>query len=372
MKQLLLATSALVAFAGAAAAEVTVTGDARIGLRYDDGLACSTCADGTRSGWNTVSRARAIFTMTGETDSGLSFGANFRADQASRAVGGNGGSSSGTRGTVWISGTYGKLSAGDIDSGLESAVGDLPEIGVSSLNYYNEMQYTGSDLDTEVYDEAGLLYEYKFGDASIYASFMDQYVGYSGEKRLTGNSWSLGAGYNLGNYTFGIGYEKAGIFVDPVSYTYLNESLSDDATVGVNVFDNDNRTWGISGGTSVAGITFKAIYLSTKVDGSNSIGSISSDDYDFRQYGIGAEYKMANGVQLAGYWRKLDGDSVLLANGLRSDNDANIYGIGAGYDLGGGAVVKGGIAHIEGTSAFLGGGRDIDRTIADFGLQLKF
>lgn len=365
MKQLLLATSALVAFAGAAAAEVTVTGDARIGLRYDDGLACSTCVDGTRSGWNTVSRARAIFTMTGETDSGLSFGANFRADQAGRAVGGNGGQVSGTRGTVWISGTYGKLSAGDIDSGLESAVGDLPEIGVSSLNYYNEMQYTGSDLDTEGYDEAGLLYEYKFGDASIYASFMDQFVGATGEKRNTGNSWSLGAGYTLGNYTFGIGYEKAGIFVDPVSYTFLNESYEKN----LNVFDNDNKTWGISGGTSVAGITFKAIYLSTKVDGRIGAGSISTTDYDFRQYGIGAEYKMANGVQLAGYWRKLDGDS-LVVGGVRRDNDANIYGIGAGYDLGGGATVKGGIARIDGSSALLG--RDIKRTVADFGLQLKF
>ena len=357
MKQILFATSALVAFAGAASAEVAVSGDARIGLRYDDHLICDNCTDGYRSGWNTISRARVKFVMTGETDSGLSFGAELRADNAAGAN--RGSSKSMSAGTVWISGTYGKLTAGDVDSALESAVGDLPEIGVSGLNYYNEMQYTSSDFDSEDYNESGLLYEYKFGDASIYASFMDQYVDNTGNKRGTGNSWALGAGYTLGNYTFGIGYEKAGIFVDPVAYTWQNE------TYAGNAFNNDNTTWGISGGTSWSGVTFKAIYLTTSVDGSTGAGSWSTDDYKVRQYGIGAEYKMANGVQLAGFWRKVDGDNY---NGMK--NEANIYGIGAGYDLGGGAVVKGGIAKIDGTSFRAGG--DFDRVVADFGLRLNF
>ena len=38
MKTVLLATSALVAFAGVAAAEITLDGDARLGMRYDSGL----------------------------------------------------------------------------------------------------------------------------------------------------------------------------------------------------------------------------------------------------------------------------------------------------------------------------------------------
>lgn len=362
MKTVLLATSALVAFTGAAAAEVSLRGDARIGLRYDSGF--DTDAVDIDEGWNVISRARVHFDMSGETDAGLSFGASFRADQASNAN--RSSNSSNIEGTVWIEGAYGRLTAGDIDSGLESAVGDLPQVGLSGLNYYNEFTYTTSDFDSESgfttdynFNNAGLLYEYKFGDASIYASFMDQYVGTSGEE-IDGDAWAIGAGYKLGNYTFGIGYESANVYLDPVLYVSTAQSFDDDT-----VFSNDNTTWGISGGTSWAGVTFKAIYLTTSVDGELGADSFSADDYDIAQYGIGAEYEMANGIGIAGFWRRVDGDDV---GGF--DHEADMYGIGASYDLGGGAEIQTGIVQLDGTSPFYGG--DFDRTSADFGLSLKF
>lgn len=367
MKTLLLATSALVAFAGVAAAEVTLDGDARLGLRYDSSL--ETDFFGERdSGWNVVSRARVRFTMTGETDTGLSFGARFRANEVSRAsVGSN---ASNTDGEVWIEGAYGRLTVGDIDSALESAVGDLPEVGVSGLNYYNEFQYTTSDFDTESdFDNAGVIYQYQFGDASIYASFMDQFVG-TGAEEIDGDSWALGAGYELGNYTFGIGYEHSTLYVDPVIYTTTAQTFGefdidgDDIPDVDSVFDNDNNTWGISGGTSWSGITFKAVYMTTNVDGTGLLGD-PFDDYDIRQYGIGAEYDMANGIGVAAFWRRVDGDSV-----FGEDHEVDVWGLGAAYDLGGGAELKAGIAHLDGTSPFFGGG--FDRTSADFGLRMNF
>lgn len=383
MKHLLLATSALVGLAGAAAAEVSVSGDARIGLRYDDNVPYNCYVGGVftvngcdRNTWNVISRARVKFAMTGETDSGLSFGANVRADQAATGTA-SGGNRSMYKGNVFISGAYGKLTAGDVDSALENAVGDLPEIGLSGLNYLNEFQYSTSDFDSEEYQESGLLYEYKIGDASIYASFMDQYEDNSAIER--GDAWSLGAGYTLGNYTFGIGYEKAGLFVDPVSYAARGQAFAvNNPTLtpyyNGSVYDNDNSTWGISGGTSIAGITFKAIYTQTTAEGSNSANSFSVDDYEVRQYGIGAEYKMANGIGLAGFYRKIDGDSLtvpVVGGGTATlRNEADMYGLGASYDLGGGAVVKGGIAHIKGDSIVVG--QDFDDTIADFGLALTF
>ena len=120
-----------------------------------------------------------------------------------------------------------------------------------------------------------------------------------------------------------------------------------------------------TGGTSWSGITFKAIYLTTNVDGELGADSFTADDWDIRQYGIGAEYEMANGVGVAGFWRRIDGDSV-----AGFDHEADVYGIGASYDLGGGAEVKGGIVQLDGTSPFYGG--DFDRTSADFGLSLTF
>ena len=56
--------------------------------------------DGTEM--NFSSRARVKFTLSGETDGGLGFGASFRADQASA-------STSGTAGTIYVSGAFDKV-----------------------------------------------------------------------------------------------------------------------------------------------------------------------------------------------------------------------------------------------------------------------
>ena len=85
MKQVLLATTALVLVAGAAAADVTVTGTARMGLVHNyvtdtDGSGVIDAADGVETAFS--SRFRVIFTASGETDTGLSFGASVRNDQS--------------------------------------------------------------------------------------------------------------------------------------------------------------------------------------------------------------------------------------------------------------------------------------------------
>ena len=62
MKKILLATAMIAASAGFAAAEVTLSGDARMGIVSDGGdLAFS-------------SRARVKFTLSGESDGGVAFG----------------------------------------------------------------------------------------------------------------------------------------------------------------------------------------------------------------------------------------------------------------------------------------------------------
>ena len=79
MKKVLLATSALTMMAGAASAEIALSGSARMGLVFNDTAAGS---DAFFS-----SRVRIVFTASGETDTGLSFGASFRADNAGGANG---------------------------------------------------------------------------------------------------------------------------------------------------------------------------------------------------------------------------------------------------------------------------------------------
>ena len=328
MKKVLFATTALVLTAGVAAAEVAVTGDARIGLRYDSDNACditvdATCpADGTRSTWNVVNRARVKFSMTGESDAGLSFGAELRADNAGGANRGDAGS--GTAGKVWVSGSYGKLTAGDIDSAMESAVGDLPEVGLTGLNFYNELTYLTSDQDDAgAQDDAGLLYEYAINGVKVFASFHDQYYGQTGNK-VEDNAWSIGAQYDMAGYNFGLGYEDAG----------------------------DVNHWGLSAGGEFAGAKVKAVYTRATDD---------ATDTDADQYGLGAEYAMANGVNLSGFWRHVEIDPAA------GDSWGTDYlGLGAGYDLGGGATVKGGIVNVSSDNDA------DDETLADFGLEFKF
>uniref|UniRef100_UPI00286BBEF7 porin n=1 Tax=Tabrizicola sp. TaxID=2005166 RepID=UPI00286BBEF7 len=61
MKRILLATTLLAASSGFAAAEITLSGDARMGIIDDFGTGDTAF----------TSRARVKFTMSGETDGGL-------------------------------------------------------------------------------------------------------------------------------------------------------------------------------------------------------------------------------------------------------------------------------------------------------------
>ena len=102
MKNVLFASTALAALAigGAASAQgVTLFGDARLGLGYNINN------DGSANGdedVKAISRVRFGVNMAGETDSGISFGATIRADNAS---GGQGGSLGGQR--VLVAGSRG-------------------------------------------------------------------------------------------------------------------------------------------------------------------------------------------------------------------------------------------------------------------------
>lgn len=356
MKTVLFATSALALSAGFAAAEVSVTGDARIGLMYDSAATCIAGVDGcgtdaTRGAWNVVNRARVHFTMTGESESGLSFGAKLRADQANAArVGGSG--LSGTRGEVWVSGSYGKLTAGDIDSAAEVAVGDLPEVGLTGLRYWNETVYQTSDMEDQN-DNATLRYDYAINGVNLSASFSDGYQGNTGV-RAANKGWALGASYDMSGYQVGLGYERSDSFMNPFAGTINTPSDATFETAGI----NKTTTWALSGGTTFNDVKIKAVYAQTSVD-----FDTARSDAKLTQLGLGAEYAMANGVGLSGFYKQLK-----LKDYYSYTAKGDAIGLGASYDLGGGATVKGGLVSYK-----MDRNNDASReTVADFGLAFKF
>ncbi|HSF64052.1 MAG TPA: porin, partial [Paracoccaceae bacterium] len=165
MKKLLIATTALVATAGVAAAEVAVSGNGRMGVVYNG------------EDLNFSSRIRVVFTLSGETDGGLSFGGSFRADNAGNAA-------NGSAGNIFVSGAFGKIAMGDVVGAAEAVIGDLPEVGYTDLDSVvafpadleageNDITYITGDSTLTSANNPVLLYTYTAGDLTFALSFND-------------------------------------------------------------------------------------------------------------------------------------------------------------------------------------------------------
>ncbi len=257
MKKVLLASTALILSAGFAAAEVTVGGDGRMGI-----------ADNFTGDLEFSSRIRIKFTASGETDSGLQFGGSVRADNSVDGT-------DGLAGSVYIMGSFGKLTMGDIDSAAENAVGDVDGVGYQ-LSGVHETTYITGDEDE------GLLYEYSAGDLTFFASL--------GQREMD-DEVSVGVKYTTGDLSFALGYEDQTSAADPHIVAGVTAGFGD--------------------------VTFKAIYGDAGAVGNQYAASVSfttgattftvnaADDTDLagdETMGIGVAYDLGGGAKIkAGY-----------------------------------------------------------------------
>ncbi|WP_431298100.1 porin [Tabrizicola sp. BL-A-41-H6] len=326
MKKLLLATTLLAGSAGFAAAEVTVSGDARMGVLDSWG----------DSDLSFSSRARVAFSMSGETDGGLAFGAALRADNSEGASGGQ-------AGAVFISGAFGKLSMGDVDGAALMATGQVSGVGYTGLGDTNEIIYIGAGgFDdttdaTQQYTITGdptALYEYSTGALSFYLSASEPghsvVTPVSGDT-VEGQAYAAGAKYSAGAYTVGIGFEQLSVDTNGVS-------------------DGDVQHITLGGSATFGAVTLKGIYADVG-------GDLFGIDLGGEQYALSADYTM-DALTATAFYRKSD------LNGDTTGIDIESWGLGASYDLGGGATVAGGYAN---TSI-----NDIDDDAYDIGVKFSF
>lgn len=315
MKKLLLATTVLVGTAGFAAAEVSLSGDARMGVTYDDAF------DGNELAFD--SRARVNFNLSGETDGGLSFGAAFRADNA-------GGASEGTSGSVFISGAFGTLTMGDTSSAAENAVGDLNEVGYTGFSSFGGVGYERGTPNV-TYDAVPIDYDGELGNEMAYIA--------------TGYNETALYSYSAGDFTgyLSVGQPEA----NPTTYSVAAKYATDAFTVALGYESREDEATQVIGSASgtFSGVTVKAIYGS--ISGKGAI-------LDAKQYGLGAGYSM-DALSIDAFYRKTELDTA---------SDVNSFGIGATYDLGGGAAIEGGVARIDQD--------DFSNTIADLGVTFDF
>jgi outer membrane protein OmpU len=207
MKKVLFATTALVATAGVAAADVTVTGSAEMGIASSDTLTApgggvANAIVTTTEGFFTTADIR--FTMSGEADNGLTFGAVIDLEDATEQSN-NVDVLNGTADyNVFISGDFGTLTMGDTDGALDWAMTEAGNVGNPGTIADDETAHAGyqGSYGDDINSGQILRYDYTIGDFGIALSVegpddndMGYAIGFRYGFDFAGGRLNLGAGF---------------------------------------------------------------------------------------------------------------------------------------------------------------------------------
>jgi outer membrane protein OmpU len=284
MKKVLFATTALVATAGVAAADVTFSGYARFGVVYNDTAA----GDST----DVTSRFRFDITATAESDAGVTFGARTRINQ-NNTDNSNDPAGTGLSGIRFFARTGGlEVGVGNIIGAIDAMPGMFPiDLGLTGLGY-DYSAYTGADAFSSDGSGAagsnGLEVLYSMGDLSMHLSASDI------KDRVAGH-----VAYSVAGYSFALGVQDSSDAAD----TELAASAS--ATVGpadMTLAYADNGTGG------------DRIVLAARFDvgAATNVEAYVSDDesQDDTGYGIDFNHNLGGGTSLrGGIAKRMSGDT---------------------------------------------------------------
>lgn len=279
MKKVLLATSALVASAGIASADITLTGGADFGIK-DSGVASTNAYVHSELDFNIVASTT--------TDNGYTIGASLDIDDDST------GSTSGLieDEEIFISGPFGTITTGDVAHAADKH--GLADVGFDSI---------GVDDDIEALDFRGtadINYSTTVNDMAITLSYnMGQSATADGDEGDWGAFVSFDAGNGFGvtaSYTVD---DSAAASADAAYALGLSYDLEG---ITLNAYFADNETYGGSGFSASyavdANTTITGVYASTDQSG---------DESDF---GIGFKTNLGGGVSLAGGIGEVDNNTV--------------------------------------------------------------
>jgi outer membrane protein OmpU len=284
MKTLLLASTALVATAGFAAADVAITGYAEIGVIGGDAYAASQ--------WHTD--IDVTFKMTGESDGGLAFGASIDLDEADDGrAGGSLAFGNTTQGGETYFLSYGalRLDMGDTDGAYDAAMQEVNLAGGSIAD--DETSHAGFN------GNAGLDGTFDGQIARVSYSASGFTVGVSAEIDDTGIAdpvWGLGAAYtaDMGgtSITVGAGYQSQED-IGVVTGVSAKASMASGLSLGVNFsqFDPEGAAEDVTHMAVGVGYTMNALSI-----GAN-YGVYEQDGAeDVSGFGLAATYDLGGGL----------------------------------------------------------------------------
>ncbi|MFO1141405.1 MAG: porin [Amaricoccus sp.] len=380
MKKVLFATTAAstLLIGGIASAQgIALFGDARLGLGYninnDGGLTLDENGN-PDDDLRAISRVRFGVNMTGETDSGITFGGTIRADNA---VGGQGGTTGQSAGSVFVSGSWGTLTFGDTNGADEQWVGDVPgDFSLTGLGNYDETPFVSNGGGYGNSDSIQFANN-PFARPTVRYDFDIAGFGISLSSNRDLTDIVVGAGYSAdfggGNFSIGAGYNKFDSFPTTAQGGATTIQATDPVTgdpvivvvPGAQVTNtvNSGEQWSVGLKGTYQKFGFGATWSKIDLDDSND-PNITVAGGDAQSLLFGGSFGW-DAFSVGAYYQE-----VLNASGPFEGADGNkAYGLTGQYDLGGGATVNAGIANIDGFSG-LGDGESA--VVGDFGISMAF
>lgn len=283
MKKVLLATTAVALSAGVAYAEVSISGNARMGLQYT-GVTGDTTIE-KRMGIDIVG--------TTETSSGITFGAKLRM-RSTEATPFGGGNSAGAR--VYLQTNGFELAMGNIDGAIESMPNLYsPVVGLTGLGYTGMVTntvakgYWGWDAYSSSGNGAeGVEMIYSAAGFTGHVSYSEPVLssGASAQKRAA----AYGA-YTFNDWTVALGVQKSSVAAQDKVVLTVGGNLGDYG-VGFGIADNDGTTKIALNGSA----TFGATTVSAFVADEDTAGTDAT-------FGIGASYDLGGASVVGGIAR---------------------------------------------------------------------
>jgi outer membrane protein OmpU len=338
MKKILIATTALVATAGVAAADVTLSGYGRFGLDHNSG------ATGPATKTQINSRFRLNIDATTETDSGVTFGGRVRLQYQSNRLNGVSANSSLTTVNVTSGASLNaaqfyasyagmRVEVGNANTAIDSvALMYNSEIGYLDRSFGNpiggfeayasypyEADITGADDVAS--SRMGVFASYSLGAGTVRASLINPNQALISSAMVAKKEASISADYTFGQFTVAAAYADNAAFEDNATSAFIGASyaVTPDANVGLLYFQDEN--------SANQKQTRTTIYGNYKMDAMTFKGYIAHDDSDEVKvggnetdtaFGLGMDYDLG-GARLSGdIHRNYDKDTIV-GLGVRFD-----------------------------------------------------
>lgn len=307
MKKVLFATTALVATAGMAAADVTLSGSGRLGIVYNG--ANTAAAPGAGSSKTKVERRMTInIDGSGSTDGGLEFGGRIRlrSDEGDAA----GGVSSSN---VFVGNDTWRITVGNTDGALLNRVGYYQgSVGLTGLHWANLSFNIGSNrFYLNSFSSRGNSGDVVRLDFNVGGFGVSLSTDSSGDFASNGSEDAIAVSYNFGDWTVAAGHAKDanGAGLDATSLSVVG-SIGD---FGVGLGYTDLKTVGakvtVSGSYSFGDTTITGFVANTDEDvaGSAGIPAVGGSD---TEYGLGFTYSLGGATLAGGISRNFSEDTM--------------------------------------------------------------